>query len=128
MNILDTVEMYITEVNLSTDRTEQLNKIKKYATTDAEKSDVCHYFTGAEIRQRQVSDDYIVLCGTDKDTIFHSFLVDKNGKNLVGKESKYINPDINLDDTSCIIKSKMMPKGMTYPYMETLKVSDIIDL
>jgi len=115
---------YHTEItSLSTDRDVQLDKIKHYRDTD-DKSRVCHAWVGKMIADRNNDSDYVVLCGMNANTIMHSFLVDKNGKNLIPIESGYDNSDIDINNPkSC--KVKLNGKDVEYHYVELILLKDL---
>jgi hypothetical protein len=110
---------------MSTDRQAQIDKIQHYVDSD-DSTNVCHSWTGKTIKARQNPTDYVVLCGIDHDTIYHSFLVNSNGNNLVPKDSGYINPNISLDDTECEVTLAKTNTTQKYPYMDTIKASEFI--
>jgi len=105
------------EDNINIARQAQIDKIKHYRDTD-EFYSVCHARTGEAIKEHP--DSYVVLCGMDKDKIFHSFAVDKDGNNLIPGDKSYI--DMDNPETCTIVH-----KGQTYtfPYVELIKASDV---
>jgi len=102
---------------LSTGREEQINKIKHYRDTD-DMYNVCHAHTGKAIKNNP--DSYVVLCGFDKDTIAHSFAVDKTGKNLIPGDKSNI--DMNNPTTCTVIHSN---KLLEFPYAELINASEL---
>jgi hypothetical protein len=116
------IHYYTERKDLTRDRQAQIDKIIKYRDSD-DFNDVCHAWTGKASGECG-DDNYVVLCGMDRDTIMHSYLVDKEGKNLIPPESGYVNPDVDIDNpTSC----KVIADGneVEYPYVELIKVSDL---
>lgn len=111
-------------------RDRNLNKIRSAINGETKIGADCHGYTGNKIRKRQDPEDFIVLCGMNKDTIFHSYLVDKTGRNLIGRNSGYSNSSIDISDPKPIVKfinNGVYGPDIIYPYIELIEVSDFIN-
>jgi len=110
-------ENYLFEANLlNVGRQQQIDKIKHYRDTD-DMYNVCHAHTGKAIKEHP--DSYVVLCGMNKNMIAHSFVVDKEGNNLIPGDKSRIDMD---NPTKCTIVHK--GKVFEYPYAELVKASE----
>jgi len=105
-------------VNRNTDRDLQIQKIIEAYKTGKTSFDVCHSITGVTINKRGHMNDVVVLCGVNRNSIYHSYLVDSHGKSLVPG-----NPDVDFTEN----KIGIMQKGhmIDFPYVEFIKVDDL---